>query len=201
MTIYIVAGKPLAGAPPYGIDAHSIGEQIDLTLDADDEAALVGHGILAPPPPPASGSLGRFFGQNASTALPATTWTLIPLIAADEWQIGDDCFNLVTAGQYAGAMQCFRAGIYSVAGSVIFDPSNQTGDRGVRVTELSGTQTGFLGLITSGSMLKTAQAPMLVSGAVSLKQNDIIGLQAYSSVTTATTSNPNSEWLSAAWLG
>jgi hypothetical protein len=187
-------------ATPYGLGDATVGDTVDLTLAPDDEAAMFDAGVLALPPL-FGYSFGRLFGQNAATTLPAATWTLVPLIAAGEWQTGDDCFTLVPTGQYAGAIQCTRAGLYSLGGSVIFDPANQTGDRGVRVTELAGSESGFLGFITSGAMLKVAQAPMLVAGQAELNVGDVMGLQAYASVPTATVDNPNSEWLSVAWWG
>jgi hypothetical protein len=197
MTLYVVTGKEMDWqGMPYDLGNQSVGDTVDLTLTTTEESDLLGAGILAPPPL-AGFSFARWFGQNAATSLAAATWTTIPLIDGP-WQTGDVCFQLVATGQYAGALECTRAGVYSLGGAAAFDSSNQTGDRGTKITELAGAQAGLLDLMTSAPMLKVTAAPMIVGGEVTLSAGDVIGLQCYTSVATTTTNNPQSEWLSCA---
>jgi hypothetical protein len=158
----------------------------------------VGPAGPAGPPGPAGTSapesLTRVYGPDTATPIPINAWTLIPLTGA--WhEFEETAFERVDTGPYAGGIRCLVEGIYTLAGSVIFDPSNQAGTRGVWVTELQTVESWDFR--DSGSAAKSLPTPMIVNGEAHLSVGDIIGLQAYSSVATATTTNPNSEWLSA----
>jgi hypothetical protein len=150
-------------------------------------------------------SLTRAFGPSSATTIPANVWTTIPLTGA--WrQFGQTDWQLIVAGDpdygtYPGCIRCKREGIYDFAGAVIFDASNQTGDRGVFVTELKGPYAGQWGLATSTPMPKVAGGALIVSGEVYCNLGDVFALQAQATVTTATSANPNSEWLSATFIG
>jgi hypothetical protein len=147
----------------------------------------------------------RAFGPTAATAIPANVWTTIPLTGT--WrQFGQTDWQLIVAGDpdyatYPGCIRCLREGIYDLVGAVIFDASNQTGDRGVYVHEMTGAYAGQWQLVQSTPMPKVAGGAVLVSGETYQYIGNIIGLQAQATVTTATTANPNSEFLSATFIG
>jgi hypothetical protein len=147
----------------------------------------------------------RAFGPTAATTIPANVWTTIPLTGT--WrQFGQTDWQLIVAGDpdyatYGGCIRCKREGIYDLVGAVIFDASNQTGDRGVYVHEMTGVYAGQWQLVQSTPMPKVAGGAVLVSGETYQYVGNIIGLQAQATVNTATTANPNSEFLSATFIG
>jgi hypothetical protein len=150
-------------------------------------------------------SLFRIFGPTTATTTPQNVWTTIPLTGAVR-QFGQTDWQLIVAGDpdfgnYPNCIRCKREGIYDLVGAVIFDPGNQNGDRGVLVTELRGPYAGQWGLVTSSPMPKVAGGALIVSGEVYCNLGDVFALQAQATVNTATSPNPNSEWLSATFIG
>jgi hypothetical protein len=143
----------------------------------------------------------RVFGPTAATATPANTWTVIPLTG--EWRpFGEVNWQLIAPGDpdyatFPGCLRCLREGVYDFTGAVIFDASNQTGDRGVNVTELRGPYVGYWDLVQSTPMPKIANGAVLVAGEAYQYVGNIVALRANATVTTATTANPQSEFLSA----
>jgi hypothetical protein len=143
----------------------------------------------------------RVFGPTTATPVPANQWTVVPLTG--EWRpFGEPCWELVPASgdpdsaSFAGCLRCLVEGVYDFTGAVIFDSSNQTGDRGVNVTELRGPYAGSWDLVQSTPMPKIANGAVLVAGETYQTVGNIVGLRANATVTTATTANPNSEFLS-----
>ena len=138
--------------------------------------------------------LNRFYGPDTSTPLAADQWTLIPLTGEIiKW--GDIGLTVLTEGPYIGCLECTETGIYSLAAAVVFDTAQGTGERGVWITDM---RLDTWNLLTGATMNNKANVlPLMVSGDVHLYAGDVIGLQAYSTVNTATTPNPHSEWLSA----
>ena len=147
----------------------------------------------------------RVFGPSTATAIPANVWTTIPLTGS--WrQFGQTDWQLIVPGDPAygtnpGQIRCLREGIYDLVGAVIFDASNQTGDRGVYVSEQTGAYAGQWQLVQSMPMPKVAGGAVLVSGETYQYVGNIVALQAQSTVATQTTANPNSEFLSATFIG
>jgi hypothetical protein len=154
-------------------------------------------------------SFVRAFGPDTATTIPASTWTRIQLLPAGEpWrQFGEVCWESVpTSGDpdsasYAGCIRCLKEGIYDLVGGVIFDSSNQTGDRAISVSEERGPYAGAWDLVTSMPMPKVATGGVLVGGETYQYLGNIVSLRAWASVATATTAVPQSEWLSATFIG
>jgi hypothetical protein len=151
-------------------------------------------------------SFARVYGPNSATTIPANTWTRIPMTGTptlwgvQTWQIvpatGDP-----DSASYAGCIRCMVEGTYDLGGGVVFDPGNQTGDRAIHIADLRGTYAGSWNLETSMPMPKVAAGGVLIAGEVHAYPNDIFELSAWSSAATATTTNPQSEWMSAARIG
>jgi hypothetical protein len=150
----------------------------------------------------------RAFGPDTATMVPATTWTVLPLDPAGEaWrQFGDVCWEWVPPGDpdyalYGGGIRCLKEGIYDMVGAAVFDASNQTGDRACQVIEVKGPYANQWRLATSMPMPKVALGGVIVSGETYQYVGNIVQLQAWASVNTQTTSNPQSEWLSVTRIG
>jgi hypothetical protein len=92
-------------------------------------------------------------------------------------------------------MRCLREGIYDFGGAVIFNSADQTGDRAVSINQVSGPYTW--GFVQSMPMPKVTGGGIIVSGETYQYVNNTVELRAYSTVSTSTTPNPQSEWLSA----
>jgi hypothetical protein len=144
------------------------------------------------------------FGPDTSSAIPANTWTAIDLDPSGEpWRwFGRPCWEWVGPGDPDYALspcgiRCLVEGIYSLAGSVVFNPGQGTGARGVNITEVKGPYAGQWNLATSSPMPKATNIPLLVSGETYQTVGNIIELQAWTDTATSTTANPQSEWLSA----
>ena len=154
----------------------------------------------------ASDSFARVYGPTTATTIPASTWTRIPLTGTPT-QWGSQTWQIVPAtgdpdsASYAGCIRALAEGTYDLGAGVVFDPSNQTGDRAIHVAELRGTYAGQWNLETSMPMPKVAAGGVLIAGEIYAYVNDIIELSAWSSAATATTANPQSEWMSAARIG
>jgi hypothetical protein len=69
------------------------------------------------------------------------------------------------------------------------------------VSEQSGAYAGQWQLVQSMPMPKVAGGAVLVSGETYQYVGNIVALQAQSTVATQTTANPNSEFLSATFIG
>jgi hypothetical protein len=151
-------------------------------------------------------SFGRAFGPSTATTIPANTWTRIPLtgtvlqFGVQTWQIVPPSGDPDSAA-YAGCIRCLADGTYDFGAGVIFDASNQTGDRAIHIAALRGTYAGQWNLETSMPMPKVAAGGVLIAGEIHTYVNDILELSAWSSAATATTANPQSEWMSAARIG
>jgi hypothetical protein len=175
-------------------------------------------GPTGPPGPPGSAgmastadSFARAFGPDSSTAVPANTWTRIPMQVVGSTepprQFGEQAWEIVPASGdpdsalWAGCIRCLKEGTYDLAGGVIFDPAQQTGDRAISVQEMRGPYAGAWDLQTSMPMPKVAAGGVLVSGETYQYVGNIVALRAWSSVATQTTANPQSEWMSAARIG
>jgi hypothetical protein len=158
---------------------------------------------ISPPPPegapPPEGSLLRAYGPNTSTPIPAETWTIVPLTGEWRQRVGPACFTPVTSGPHAGAMRCERTGVYALAGAVRFDPVNQAGTRGVWLTDPQTTDEWDF--VDSAAAAKGVPTPVMVGGEAYLSVGEMVALLAWSSVATATTDSPLSEWASATLLG
>jgi hypothetical protein len=151
-------------------------------------------------------SYGRVYGPATATTLPANTWTRIPMTGTpaqwgvQTWQVvpmtGDP-----DSAAYGGCARCLAEGTYDFGAGVIFDSSNQTGDRAVHISVLRGTYAGSWNLETSMPMPKVATGGVLIAGEIYSYVNDIVELSAWSSANTATTNNPQSEWMSVARVG
>jgi len=154
----------------------------------------------------ASDSFARVYGPATATTIPANTWTRIPMTGtltqwgAQTWQIVPPTGDPDSAS-YAGCIRCLAEGTYDLGAGVVFDPSNQTGDRAIHIADLRGTYAGSWNLETSMPMPKVAAGGVLIAGEIYAYVNDIFELSAWASVNTATTSNPQSEWMSAARIG
>jgi hypothetical protein len=155
-----------------------------------------------------SASFVRAFGPDTSTAIAANAWTAIVLDPAGEpWrQFGTASWEWILPGDpdYAlspAGIRCLRDGVYDFAGAVVFSSTQRTGDRGVRVIEVKGPYAGQWQLTQAMTMPNTVVAPIIVAGEAAQYAGNIVELQAWSSVATSTTSNPQSEWLSAVRLG
>ena len=150
----------------------------------------------------------RAFGPDTPTPIPANTWTRITLDPLGEpWrQFGETCWEPITPNDpdyatYGGCVRCRKEGVYDLAGAVIFDSATQTGDRAIEVQEARGPYAGAWRLVTSIPMPKVVLGGVLVSGETYQYVGNIVELCAYSTVATQTTADPQSEWLSATWLG
>jgi hypothetical protein len=173
-------------------------------VSASDSAVRMDVTFPAAP----AGSFLRAFGPDAPTPVPAGAWTAIVLDPAGEpWrQFGARCWEWIGPGDpdYAispAGIRCLREGIYDFTGSVVFDPGQGTGARGVRVLEVKGPYAGQWQLTSGIPMPKGTLIPVLVSGASYQYVGNIVELQAWTDTATQTMSNPQSEWLSAAWIG
>jgi len=148
-------------------------------------------------------SFARVYGPSSATTIPANTWTRIPMTGTPT-QWGVQTWQIVPAtgdpdsAAYAGCIRCLIAGTYDLGGGVVFDPSNQTGDRAIHIADLRGAEAGSWNLETSMPMPKVAAGGVLLAGEVHADVNDLFELSAWSSAATATTANPQSEWMSAA---
>jgi hypothetical protein len=150
----------------------------------------------------------RMFGPDTSTTIPANVWTPIVLDPAGEpWrQFGVKCWEWIPPGDpdYSlspAGVRCLVEGIYDFTGSVVFNQGQGTGQRAVRVLEVKGPYAGQWQLTTSVPMPKGNLIPILVSGETYQYVGNIVELQAWTDTATSTTSNPQSEWLSAARIG
>jgi hypothetical protein len=155
-----------------------------------------------------AGSFLRAFGPDTSTQVPANAWTAIVLDPAGEpWrQFGTQCWEWIGPGDpdYSlspAGIRCQREGIYDLTGSVVFDIGQGTGTRGVRVIEVKGPYAGQWQLATSVPMPKASLIPVIVGGETYQYVGNIVELQAWTDTATQTAANPQSEWLSAAWIG
>jgi hypothetical protein len=150
----------------------------------------------------------RAFGPDTATAVPANAWTAIVLDPAGEpWrQFGTPCWEWIPPGDpdytvSPAGIRCLKEGVYDLTGSVVFDTGTGTGTRGVRVVEVQGPYAGQWQLTTSVPMPKATLIPILVSGESYQYQGNIIELQAWTDTATQTMANPQSEWLSATYIG
>ena len=146
----------------------------------------------------------RAFGPDTSSTVPANTWTAIVLDPAGEpWrQFGQPCWEWIGPGDpdYAlspAGIRCLIEGVYDLAGSVMFNPAQATGTRGVNITEVKGPYAGQWNLATGLPVPKSTNTPVLVAGETYQYAGNIIELQAWSDTATSTLANPQSEWLSA----
>ena len=186
-----------------------------LTVDVTEAGGLPG---AAGPPGPAGpqGPAGpaevqsflRAFGPDASSAIPANTWTAIVLDPAGEpWrQFGTACWEWIGPGDpdytlSPAGIRCLKEGIYDLTGSVVFNPATGTGTRGVRVIEVKGPYAGQWQLAQAIPMPKNSVAPVMVGGETYQYVGNIIELQSWSDTATSTMNNPQSEWLSACLIG
>ena len=151
-----------------------------------------------------STSFLRAFGPDTSSTIPANTWTAIVLDPAGEpWrQFGPATWEWIPPGDpdqaiSTAGIRCLTEGVYDFAGSVVFNPAQGTGTRGVRVIEVKGPYAGQWQLTMSIPMPKSSLAPVLVAGESYQYVGNIVELQAWSDTVTSTNSNPESEWLSA----
>jgi hypothetical protein len=165
------------------LEVEIVGEVVPMTVAP----------IPSPEPQPSGFySLSRFYGPPTSTPLAAGTWTTIPLIGTPR-QFGDAFFEPVVGGPDDGGVVCLEDGIYSLTGAVIFNPGQQTGQRGVWVT--SGAND-LWNLATGGPPFKNVPMPMGVSGDAMIATGEVLTLKAWTDTAAGTTDNPNSEWLS-----
>ena len=146
----------------------------------------------------------RAFGPDASSPLPANAWTAIGLDPAGEpWrQFGTATWEWIGPGDpdYAlspAGIRCLREGVYDFAGSVVFNPAQATGTRGVQVVEVKGPYAGQWQLTTSIPVPKSTNTPLIVAGEAYQYAGNIVELRAWTDTATSTMANPQSEWLSA----
>ena len=178
-------------------------------LDATSGAIEGPPGPIGPQGPPGSAILSflRAFGPDTSSNIPANAWTAIVLDPAGEpwrqfgtamWEWigpGDPDYSLSPAG-----IRCLKEGVYDLAGSVVFNQSQGTGTRAVRVIEVKGPYAGQWQLTQSIPMPKGNLIPVMVSGESYQYAGNIIELQAWTDSATSTMNNPQSEWLSATFI-
>jgi hypothetical protein len=123
--------------------------------------------------------------------------------AGEPWrQFGEPCWEWIGPGDpdYAlspAGIRCLKEGVYDFAAGAIFRSNEQTGDRAIEIVEVRGPYAGQWRLATSLPMPKIAEGGVLVGGETYQYVGNIVELHAWSSVATATTTNPQSEWLSA----
>jgi hypothetical protein len=180
-----------------------------VALDEHDDAWLVGWVGVDSYPAVVFESFVRAFGPDASSTIPANTWTPIVLDPAGEpWRLfGQTCWEWIGPGDpdYAlspAGIRCTQEGIYDFAGAVVFNQVQSTGTRGVRILEVKGPYAGAWQLTQSIPMPKGGPlVPVLVAGESYQYAGNIIELQAWSDTATSTAANPQSEWVSATRIG
>jgi hypothetical protein len=145
----------------------------------------------------------RAFGPDTASTVAASAWTAIVLDPAGEpWrQFGTACWEWIPPGDpdYAlspAGIRCLTEGVYDFTASVVFNPAQGTGTRGVQVLEVKGPYAGQWQLATSVPQPKSTNTPVLVSGEAYQYAGNIVELQAWSDTATTTLANPRSEWLS-----
>ena len=191
-----------------GLALPPVGAECAIGLDDKGDAWLVGWVGIDSYPAVVFQSFVRAFGPDAASTIPANTWTPIVLDPAGEpWRFfGDQSWEWIAPGDpdYAlspAGIRCLKEGIYDFVGSVVFSAAQRTGDRGVRVIEVKGPYAGQWQLTQGMTMPNTAVAPMNVTGEAYQYAGNIVELQAWSSVATSTSNNPQSEFLSATLIG
>jgi len=193
-----------------GTTLPALGAECAIAFDDKGDGWVVGWiGVDSfPSGVPGLDSFLRAFGPDAATTIPANAWTAIVLDPAGEpWrQFGDTCWEWIGPGDpdYSlspAGIRCLKEGVYDFVGSVVFSATQRTGDRGVRVLEVKGPYAGQWQLTQGMTMPNTAVAPMNVTGESYQYAGNIVELQAWSSVATSTSSNPQSEFLSATRIG
>jgi hypothetical protein len=178
----------------------------DYVVVLDEAVTVTEVASTGPPGPPGQVALSflRIFGPTTPTPIPANTVTPIPLTGASR-QFGTANWQLIVPGDpdygaWPGCLRCLVEGLYDWTGGVVYSTAQNAGDRAVAVATVVGQLAGYWKLVQSTTMTQRPDAGLLVSGEAYQFVGDIVQLQGWSSTSTATTANPQSEFLSVALI-